>query len=344
MIMKHYLLVFLFLPFCYWGQTGGMNAFQNLNTCYNARNIGLGGDIITLRDGDLNLGLSNPAMLNSEMINKGTISQTLLSGGINTGGLTYCNKIGNTIGLAHFRYINYGKMKRTDINGTDLGTFTPGDFIVGASALKKINERMFVGATFNFLYSQLDSYTTFGNSLDIGGTYLNPDKRLVFSGVIKNLGVQWKGYNHKRNPLPLEIQLGVSHKLEHAPFRFSFVAQNLQKWDLSYNDPSAKDKVDPLTGDTIFVKKAGVIEKIARHALIQTELLFGPKFHLRIGFDYQRRREMGLTNRPGLAGFSFGTGLYFKRFTLDYGWLIYSAAGYQHALSITIPINSKGSH
>lgn len=327
-----------FLAFSSFGQLGGNYSFQNLNSFYSARQLGLGGDIITIYDNDLQASFSNPALLNSEMTKKVFLGQTLLAGGINTGSLAYGKQFGDYTGAAHFRYIAYGKMKRTDINGTDLGNFSPGDFIFGASAAKKVNERMFVGATLNLMLSQLDAYTALGGAVDVGGVYKDDDKRIVVAGVVKNLGMQFKGYTKERNPLPLELQLGISHKLAHAPFRFTLIGTNLQKWDLTYNDPNAKDKIDPLTGDTIKVKKANFFEKTARHALIQTEILFGKKFHIRVGFDYHRRREMALVSRPGLAGFSFGTGIYLKRFSLDYGWMIYSSAGAQHGLSITIPI------
>ncbi|MBI3238518.1 MAG: hypothetical protein HYZ43_06725, partial [Flavobacteriia bacterium] len=171
-----------------------------------------------------------------------------------------------------------------------------------------------------------------------GGCYTNDEKRLVLSGVVKNLGIQWKGYNETRSSLPLEIQMGVSHKLKHAPFRFSLLGQHLQKWDLTYNDPNAKETVDALTGEVIPVNKAGFVEKFARHFVVQTEILFGKKLHLRIGFDYNRRQELKLTQRPGIAGFSFGAGMYFKRFSIDYGFMSYSAAGMQHAISLSIPL------
>lgn len=319
-------------------QTGGLNSFQNLNAFYHARTIGLGGDLIAVKDGDINLGLSNPALINVKMMGRGSINQSVLSGGANTGSLAYGKTIKNYYSSLNFRYISYGKMTRTDINGTELGTFSPGDFILGASAAKNINERLHIGAIVNLLYSQLDNYTAFGTSLTVGGAYTNDEKRLVVAGVVRNLGVTIKSYTGMREPLPLSVEIGVSKKLEHAPFRFSITGQHLQRWDLSYVDPSAKNEIDPLTGDTIFVQRANFAEKVARHLRFQTELLFGPKFHLRIGFDYQRRKELAATNRPGLAGFSFGTGMYFKRFTLDYGWLIYSAAGYQHAIAITIPL------
>ncbi len=324
-----------------WSQTGGFNSFQNLNVVYNARMLGLAGDVLSVREGDLNLVWSNPALLNSEMNGKGTLNESLLAGGINIGGLGYAKQFGKTTGAAHFRYISYGEMKRTDVNGSDLGKFSPGDFILGASAGKSINERLHIGSTLNILYSQLDNYVSFGTSLDIGGAYTDEAKRLVIGGSIKNLGVQWKGYTDKKNPLPLELQFGISHKLAHAPFRFSLVAQHLQQWDLSYIDPNQKLTIDPLSGDTIKEKNNGFFDKVARHAVLQTELLFGKKVHFRFGFDYQRRKELAVTTRPGLAGFSTGVGLYFKRFSLDYGWMIYSSAGSQHGLTLTLPFRRK---
>ncbi|MBI3238519.1 MAG: penicillin-binding protein, partial [Flavobacteriia bacterium] len=149
-------------------QTGGITGFNFLNLPFSARTTGLGGSFITARDLDVSLGIQNPALLNADMHKRGSISQTLLAGGINSGQLNYAHHFANNItGAAHFRYVSYGKMKRTDINGSDLGTFSPGDFVLGVSAGKSINERLHIGATFNVIYSQLDNYIAFGNSLDI---------------------------------------------------------------------------------------------------------------------------------------------------------------------------------
>lgn len=334
-----YIIVHTGIGYC---QIGGETGFSFLNLPYNARIAGLGGDFITARDKDLNLGLQNPALLNEAMHKQGSLNQGLFAGGINHGSLNYAHHFANKVtGAAHFRYVSYGKFARTDINGADLGSFSPGDFILGASAAKSINERMHIGATFNIIYSQLDNYISFGNSLDIGGCYTDEDKRLVISGVVKHLGIQWKGYNGTRSALPLEVQLGISHKLKHAPFRFSLLAHHLERWDLSYNDPSEKATTDPLTGELIPVSKAGFGEKLGRHFVLQTELLLGKKLHLRFGFDYNRRQELKVPNRPGISGFSFGAGLYFKRFTLDYGLLSYSAAGLQNMISLTLPLGKQ---
>lgn len=341
--MKHALIIsFAAVIGGVFGQTGGTTGFNFLNMPFNARVGALGGDFITIRDNDVNLGIQNPAMLNESMHGRGSLNQGLLASGINSGGLNYAHHFsGGITGAAHFRYVSYGKMARTDVNGTDLGSFSPGDFILGASAGKSINERLHIGATFNIIYSQLDQYVAFGNSLDIGGAYTDEDHNLVVSGVIKHLGIQWKDYNEDRDPLPLEVQLGLSHKLQHAPFRFSVLAQHLEKWDLTYNDPNATAKTDPLTGELIPVEKAGFGEKLARHFVFQTEILFGKKLHIRVAFDYQRRQELKVVQQPGIAGFSFGVGMYFKRFSLDYGLMSYSSAGFQNLLTISVPLRKE---
>jgi hypothetical protein len=320
-------------------QTGGSTAFAFLSLPFNARSAALGGELITARDKDISSGMQNPAMLNPLMDRQVQVSQSLLAGGINFGSLNYAHAFGEITAAAQFRYVSYGQMKRTDYTGADLGTFSPGDFALGFSAGKSINERMHIGATLNFIFSQLDSYTAFGNSIDIGGAYTVEEKNFALSGVIKNLGYQWKGYTTDvRSPLPLELQLGVSKKLEHAPFRFSVVAQQLQRWDLTYDDPNAKATVDPLTGDSIAPKKTGFIGKAGRHLLFQAEIIAGKRVHFRVAYDVNRRAELKLAERGGISGFSFGAGLYFKRFNLDYGLLAYSVAGYQHQLSLTIPL------
>lgn len=341
MLKQSLTTLFILITLLSFSQTGGNSSFQSLNYFYSARQLGLSGNVIGTRDKDLNTLYGNPASLNAKMMKRGSFSENIRTGNVNAGSLNYGRAFGNITAAAHFRYLSYGYQRRTDYNGVDLGSFSPGDFILGASASKLINPRMSIGATFNILYSQLDSYTAFGNSIDIGGQYFNEEKELVLSGVVKNLGIQWKSYAGNKSPMPLEVQLGISKKLAHAPFRFHLTAQHLQQWDLSYRDPNAKDRIDPLTGDTIKVKKASFIEKVARHGLLQTEFLFGEKVTLNIGLDIQRRLELRVANRPGLAGFAFGIGFHLKRFTFEYGWMIYSVAGSQHGVTFSLPIGQK---
>jgi len=318
-------------------QIGGQSSFAVLDLGFNARSNALGTDFITVKDGDVNLGVSNPSLYNSKMNHVGGLSQALLAGGINYGMLTYARNWDTTITLAgHLRYVDYGKMNRTDEGGANLGTFTPSEYIIGAGLGKKLNPELSIGANFNLIYSQLESYNAFGVSIDLAGSYTLDKSNLLVTALVKNAGVQLNSYvNKSRSPLPVDFQVGISKKLKHAPFRFSLVAHHLNKWNITYTDPNLKPTVDALTGDTIPVKYTRFIERLGHHFIIQTEILLSKSVHVRLAYDIHKRQDMKLLQRPGLAGFSLGTGLYFKRFSIDYGLSVFSKAGFNNMLTLT---------
>ncbi len=325
-----------------WGaaiaQTGGNNAFPFLDLTYNARQMGLANDFISVMDNDINIGVANPSMLNPEMHKNLSLNQALLPGGINVGMAAYGHKL-KTLGTlsGYIKYVNYGSFERTNINGTSEGTFTPFEMIVGTGLGRQLNERLSVGANFNLLFSQLETYTSFGAGIDLAGTYYNKDKGFSATALVKNAGLQFNSYtdNGNRAPLPVEFQMATSYKLQHAPFRLSLLAHHLNRWDLTYNDPTLEPTINSFSGDTIPVPVAGFGEKLARHFTYQVETIVSKNMHFRLGFDYHRRKELGLATRPGAAGFSFGIGMYFRRFSLDYGFLINSRAGYNNMLTFS---------
>ncbi len=330
-------LLTLFIPFLTFSQIGGNTTFALLDLTYSARSAGLGGDFITAKDEDLNLTVANPSLYNSKMHNHVGFNQALLAGGINYGMINYARSFKNSItGGASLRYVNYGKQEMRNEAGTSIGTFTPGEFILGAGAAKQLNPQITIGANVNLIYSQLAGYNSFGGSIDLAGTYELEKANLLVTALVKNAGYQFKSYTkNNRSNLPTEFQLGISHKLKHAPFRFSILAHHLNNWDLTYNDPNAKPTVDPLTGDTVQVKVAGFGKKLANHFTYQVEILISKNIHFRTAFDYHRRQEMSVSSKQGLAGFSTGIGFYFKRFSLDYGFVIYSSAGYNNMITLT---------
>lgn len=324
-----------------FGQTGGQFAFPFIDLQYNARGAGLGGDFISVRDADVNLGSANPSLLNSEMNEAIAFNQSLLAGGINYGMVAYGYDLPFGTMATYIKYVSYGKFDRTAVNGVNEGTFSPFEMVAGTGIGKTLNKRLSVGANVNFVYSQLETYSAFGGFIDLAGSLRDDEKGYLVTALVKNAGIQFDPYykGGKRSALPTEFQMAASYKLPHAPFRVSILAHHLNTWDLTYNDPNAEPTVDALTGDTIPVPKAGVIEKLGRHFTIQLETIIAKKIHLRTGFDYQRRKELGLASRPGAAGLSFGLGLYFRKFSLDYGFVIYSRAGFNNMLTITTKLS-----
>lgn len=319
-------------------QTGGNFAFPFLDLSYNARMVGLGDDFISVRDADINVGVSNPSMLNSEMQKVLSFNHAMMAGGINYGMVSHGWKLKEIGTMSGFiQYISYGEFERTAVNGLPEGTFSPFEMIAGSGLGRELNPRISVGANLKFIYSQLETYNSFGGAIDLAGTFHNEDKGVIVTAMVKNAGVQFNSYadNGNRAPLPAEFQIASSYKLEHAPFRINVLAHHLNKWDLSYNDPTAQPTVDPLTGDTIPVPKDGFMKKLGRHFSFQLEAFASKNIHLRAGFNFQRRQELMLEQRPGIAGFSFGLGLYFRKFSLDYGFSVFSAAGFNNMLTFS---------
>lgn len=335
--MLRLFFVLLCFPMSAFAQIGGTSSFPFLDLGFNARANALGGNFISVKDKDINLGVSNPSLLNKEMGNTIGFNQALLAGGINYGMVTYGKNFNDQgTGAVHLRYVAYGEMERTDIAGNSVGTFSAGDFILGAGYGHQLNPNISVGANVNLIWSQLESFSSLGFSIDLAGTYTNDNKRTTVTALIRNFGYQLTTYTENtRAPLPAQAMMALSHKLEHAPFRFSVLAHHLNTWDITYTDPTLQPTIDPLSGDVIPVPTAGFLEKAFHHLIFQLEILAGETMHIRMAFDYHRRRSMLVQQRPGLGGFSFGAGFNFKRFSLDYGFLIYSSAGYNNMLTLT---------
>lgn len=319
-----------------YAQMGGNYSFGYLNLPFSARNLALGGDFIGISDQDITSSALNPALLNKEHHKQIAFNQALMAGGIKASmlnfGWNYKDKIRTGVNL---RYIGYGGFIRTDEYGTEIGDFHPFDYDLSFSGAKPMTPHWTVGASLRMISSKIDIYKALGLSLDMGAHYQNEDKLLWASFLVKNAGFQIKGYNKGvHSPLPVQVQASISKKLAHAPFRFSLVGHHLNTWDLTYNDPNAQPTIDALTGDTIPVPRANGIEKAARHLSYQAEILLGKNLHVNAGFDYHQRREMRLVSKPGMAGFSFGVSMWFKRIMVDYGFGIVSSAGFQHMITL----------
>lgn len=320
-----------------FAQTGGQATYQFLDLDFNARSLGLGGDFIALKDGDINLAVANPASITEKMDGSLALNHFLYPSGINYGQLAFgktFDEVGTFIG--HLRYVSYGKFTRTDIAGVEQGGFTAGDYALGVGYGKNLNKYFSVGANLNLIFSHLDTYTSFGFGVDVASTFYDEESNITATIVARNVGYQVKGYtedNHE--PLPIEVLAGISYKFHHAPFRFSVIGTDLTAWDLTYNDPALEPTVDQLTGDTIPVPRASFVQKVAYHTNFGVELIPSDNFYVRIGFNYQRRNALGIIDRKGASGFSFGFGLKTKKIEFNYGLAFYSAVGASNVFGIT---------
>lgn len=326
-------------------QVGGNNTYEFLNLPISARVSALGGNLIPAKDNDLNISLINPSLLSDSMSNNIALSYINYFADVNYGYVAYAKHIENIGNFsAGVHYLDYGKFIRADEIGNIDGTFGASEMSFNLAFAKSIlDTNLTVGVTLKTIYSHLESYTSWGSAIDLGATYVRPSQGFAAAVVVKNMGRQWKPYvEDNREKLPFEIQIGISKKPKHVPFRISLVYENVEKWDLTYIDPANPPLTeDPLTGEPIKQNKTKIWgDKFMRHLVIGGEFILTKNFFLRAGYNYQRRKELKIPEKRGATGFSFGFGFRIYKFHLSYGRAVYHLAGPSNNFSISCDLNS----
>jgi len=314
----------------------GSNAFAFLNANYSARSNSLGGNLIAIQDNDLSLASENPALLNLKSAGMLQINESLLPTGISISMLNYAFKTKYGVFSPTIKYINYGKFEGYDETGNRLETFTASDYSIGVGYGKNINKLISIGSSLSFLGSNLETYSAYGITFGFGAFIKHPNELFSAGFSVKNIGFIFKDYTtSSKSMLPINVQAGISYKLKYAPFRFSILGQQLNKWNIIYQDPNLKPTYDALTGEIIPVKPSSFFTKIAHHLNLQVELLASKNFEFRFGFDYHRRQQLKLLDQQGMSGFSMGIALNFKKIKFEYGFLYYSMAGQNHSIGLS---------
>ncbi len=335
----------LLFPFLSVAQMGGNNVFEFLNLPVSARVSALGGNLISTHDNDLNVALNNPALLTDSMDNNVILSYVNYFADVNYyyGGYAKSFKDKGIVS-AGIQYLDYGRFTRTDEFGNQYENFGASDMSINLSYANSVfDSNLFVGATLKTIYSQMDTYYSWGSAMDLGAVYTGLSGRFAIAYVVKNIGRQWKPYTEGNyEKLPFEMQIGITHKPKHIPFRFSLTYENLEKWDLTYVDPNNPTPTrDPLTGKPIEQNKFKTFgDKLMRHFVIGGEFMLTKNFFLRGGYNYQRRKELKIPERRGMTGFSFGFGLKVYKFHISYARAVYHLAGASNNFSIAFDINN----
>lgn len=348
---KVYLLIllsFVFLfPHSLSAQIGGNSTYKFLNLTSSARAAAMGGSFVAVKDGDVTQALFNPSVISPQMDNSLGLSFVDFYTDINYGYASYAksfNKIG-TYALT-MQYTNYGEFTYADETGQTYGTFTANEMALNIGWGRELDSLFSIGANLKMIYSGLEDYQSYGLAVDVAGSYHNPDKRLTLSLIARNIGTQLKPYRPDNyESLPFELNIGLSQRLKHLPFRYSILLTNLQKWDLTYDDPNDPDQqVDPITGEVQDEDGfSDFADKAMRHIVIGGEFIPSKFLSIRFGYNYQRRQELGVYNKMGTVGFSWGIGLRISKFQIDFSRATYHLSGSPNYITIRTNLSDFGS-
>jgi hypothetical protein len=324
-------------------QVGGKGTYQFLNLPNSARVAALGGNFLSINDDDITLTLANPSLINENMHNQLGFSFVDYYTDVNYGFAQYSRtfeKAGSFVGTMQF--IDYGQFQEADEAGVQYSTFHAGEYALNIGWGRKLTPRWAVGSNFKLIYSALSSYNSFGLAVDIAGSYFSKDELFDASLIFRNIGYQVVAYssgNHE--PLPFEIQAGLSKKFEHLPFRAVVLLTHLEKWDVRYESPvNPKGGIDPVTGEPNEI--SGIDEfadNLMRHIIFGGEVTIAKIISLQGSYNYQRRQEMKVPGKSATVGFSWGIGIHVKQFQFSYARSAYHLAGSPNFITVMVDMD-----
>lgn len=271
----------------------------------SAHAAALGGDNITLVEDDEALIFNNPALLSS--VNDKTINLNYMNymEGVNTASAAFNRIVKERASWAvSAQYVDYGNMKEVDENNVETGSFSAQDISLAGYFSYLLSSRIAGGICAKFIMSYIGDYNSIAVGVDLGLNYYDPEKEWSVSLVAKNLGGQLKAYDQEHERMPIDVQMGVSKRLLHTPFRVSATLIDLNHWGYRF----------------------------VNHAVVGLDLLLGSGIWVGGGYNFRRADEMSIEDSEGsesshAAGLSIGAGIYMERFKLNLAYGKYHVSG-----------------
>ena len=318
------LSLLLFLPLTSNAQ-GGESAFNFLRLPYSSHAAALGGANISTIDNDLSLSMHNPALLINVSDKIIDLSFMTYMSGSKIAGAAFNKNFGErSSGAVSLRYIDYGKFDGYTDDNIYTGTFRAMDAELSIMYCYLLSDNWSGGVAGKFIYSQYESMNSLALGVDLGLNYYNPDIDFSASLTFKNLGGQVKTFEQKHELMPIDIQLGFTKRLAHAPILVSATLVNLHKWRARdfYNADGSRDNFG---------------EILLKHIILGADVLIGKNFYASVGYNYRIGKELSSGNSR-FGGFSLGAGLHVKkiRFGVSYSQLHISASSLHFNLAYSL--------
>lgn len=299
------------------------SAFSSLNVTPAARIGGLGGVNVSLTDRDVNTFLSNPGTLGDSLSGTASLNYQFYVGDIGHAAFSYLSDFGKAgliaIGVEHF---SFGEIRGYDPAGNPLSDHSASETAIVLSKSHRVNNFRF-GVSLKGAFGSLAGFRSSALMADIGGVFIHPDNNFQVGMVLKNAGFMISDYTATSDSsLPIDLQVGLTIKPEHMPFRFSVTAYRLigsEAVETTDSSPAA-------------------LEKVLRHFNFGGELLLHRNVNILLGYNYGVHQELKLENAGGSAGISYGFSARIKtvEFVFSRRTMAAASAGYAFTLSTDV--------
>ncbi|MGO4911837.1 type IX secretion system protein PorQ [Leeuwenhoekiella sp. W20_SRS_FM14] len=326
MIKKLLVLISIAYASGLWAQLGGRSTYQFLNLVSSPKQAAMGGKVVTDYSYDPTAALFNPATINAAMDNQLSLNYVNYLADVNYGTASYAYLYDRRTQVIHagVTYVNYGNFSGYDEQGNATSDFSGGEVALSLGYAYNIPYTdLFIGANLKLISSKLEQYNSLGGAIDLGFIYVNEDINLNIGGVVRNLGTQLTAYDAVYEKLPLEIDIGISQQPAHVPLRWHFTLENLQNWNLAFENPNraTSDLNGNSTPETI-----RFFDEALRHMIIGAELFPDKGFNIRVGYNLRRAEELRILDQRSFAGLSAGFCVKFNKLRLSYSYARYNSA------------------
>ena len=302
------LMLFSLLIYSQESQT----AYNFLRLPVSAHVAALGGDNITLTENDATLIFHNPALI--QQVDDRTLNLNMMTymQGTVTGSASFVKAFGTrgTWGVSG-RYLDYGKMKETDDQGKQTGTFGARDVAIGGTFAYGLTEHISGGITAKLVASYISNFSSLATAVDLGLNYYDPDNEWSISAVARNLGGQLEAFEDDFERMPLDLQLGVSKRLIGSPLRLTATLVRLNDWEYG----------------------------IGKHLLVGADVILSNQFYFAAGYNAMRASEMKVSNGDEMsthgAGLSLGGGIQLQKLKLHVAYAKYHVSASSLLINIS---------
>ena len=327
------LVITVFWSSLAFAQSGGTGVFSFLDRSVFAGSSALG-NTSYINPGPVGaFAVQNPLLLNDSTLFQLEMSAAALGEGIQLLQGSYGFKIKGHPVIAAAQTIQYGEFTATDVWGNNLGIFYAGDIALslGTPLAEWRNWRF--GMTGKLVNGTYESYQSWALAMDLQAM-TRLENGVDVAVLLKNTGRQLSTFAGTREALPVNLLVAFGQKLEHAPFRWVLVADQLNRLNLGYDDPNLVT-VDPVTGQTTQGTQS-LLNLGLRHISGSLEFLPTHRLHIMAGYSFRRQFEMALADRRTSGGFTLGASVYFSKFQLHFANELRSVAGRMNTLSLNL--------
>lgn len=289
--------------------------FAFLRSDAAARPAALSGAYVTISE-DPSAVFYNPAATGTVRPGRAqmTIHKNVLD--INAGTATYVQHAGFAGDSARIafsaNYVNYGSFERADQFGVVTGDFGGYDVALSASLGSRFDSTFYWGVTAKYVSVGLDNVSASAAAVDVGLLYLMPEQRVAVGFSVLHAGSVLSDGGDDNVELPLDVRLGVSHRLRGLPLLLNLTFHHLADEGVELAD-------------------------IPGRFALGGELYLSSVLRLRAGYDNQRRDALA-GDTKGMAGFSAGVGIQASALDIDYSVSSFGAIGSQHRLSVDLEL------